>query len=118
MYESNLAVTSTLDLRAVLDILLEKMDIFPSPGAAITIQLLDGETGNLEFLANHNLNEEEWTKEYGNQRKISESGLTKLVLESSAPLEISDLQKDPRVLHAEFIRQQGLRSYLGVRFLI
>lgn len=114
MYESNLAVTSTLDLRAVLDILLEKMDIFPSPGVAITIQLLDGETGCFEYFANHNLNEEVWTQEYGRQRPISESGLARLALESLAPLEVSDLQSDPRVRHSAFMRKQGLVSYLGV----
>ena len=45
LYESNVALNSTLDLRAVLEILLDQMDFFPSRNAVITIQLIDPRNG-------------------------------------------------------------------------
>lgn len=118
LYECNIAVTSTLDLRAVLEILLEKMDIFPKPGAAITFRLMDSQTGRLEYFAIRNLDKMEWIGEYGTNRKLSGGGLTKHTIASSHPLVIQDLRTDPRVLHPDFLRRQGLCSYLGVQVRI
>jgi len=118
MREFEHAVLSTLDLSAVLNLLLGKMDTFFPPGSAFTIQSVNSETGRFEYLANCNLNKEAWMQEYGDQRTISGNGLTRWALESSAPLEVSDLQTDPRVAHPGFMRKQGLVSYLGVQLRI
>ncbi len=112
------AMLSTLDLSAVLNLLLGKMDTFSPPGSAFTIQSVNSETGRFEYLANRNLNKEAWMQEYGDQRTISGNGLTRWALESSAPLEVSDLQTDPRVAHSDFMKKQGLVSYLGVQLRI
>jgi signal transduction histidine kinase len=114
LYECNVALNSTLDVRAVLEILLDKMDFFPSRNAVIAIQLIDSETGRLEYFANRNLDEQAWIREFGGDRNISAAGLTKYTIESGVPVVIQDLCSDRRVRHPEFFRSQGLFSYLGV----
>jgi hypothetical protein len=102
LYECNVALNSTLDVRAVLEILLDKMDFFPSRNAVITIQLIDSETGRLEYFANRNLDEQAWIREFGGDRNISAAGLTKYTIESSVPVVIQDLCSDRRVRHPSF----------------
>ena len=114
LYESNIALNSTLDLRAVLEILLDQMDFGPSHNAIVAIQLIDRETGLLEYFANRNLDEQAWIREYGGNRNISAAGLTKHTIESGSPTVVQDLRTDRRVLHPEFFCSQGLFSYLGV----
>src|SRR5207249_1865070 len=57
--EINLAMSSTLDLRTVLNVLMEKIDIF-LPYAAILVWLVNQETGQLERAACWNLDEKDW----------------------------------------------------------
>ena len=102
LYECNVALNSTLDVRAVLEILLDKMDFFPSRNAVIAIQLIDSETGRLEYFANRNLDEQAWIREFGGDRNISAAGLTKYTIESGVPVVIQDLCGDRRVRHPEF----------------
>ena len=116
--ECEQAMSSTLDLGAILNILLEKMDVFPPPGAALIIQLVTGESESLDFLASRNLNELDWTSEFGNQRNICDSKLSQLILESAGPVLIEDLPNDPRVDHAEFIARQNFHSFLGATLRI
>ncbi|MFQ5852908.1 MAG: response regulator, partial [Candidatus Binatia bacterium] len=80
--EINQAITSSLDLHAVLDILLEKIDLL-LPYSALMVWLLESESGALDLIACRNLNEEEakgWKK----------------VMEYKAPVVVSNLQTDPR----------------------
>src|SRR5207247_3600109 len=57
--EINLAMSSTLDLRTVLNVLMEKIDLF-LPYAAILVWLVNQETGQLERAASWNLDEKDW----------------------------------------------------------
>jgi len=108
--EINLATTSTLDLSALLDILLEKIDRLLPYQAATTVRLCNKQNGELEPLACRNLDEEEWKA----RRQRDQHRLAKLVVETKAPLVIDNLQADPRGWDPEFCRKYGLVSYLGV----
>jgi hypothetical protein len=51
LHEIDTAISSTLDLRAVLNVLLERIEPFLPIAAATTVRLLNDETGELESLA-------------------------------------------------------------------
>src|SRR5437667_8193597 len=57
--EINLAMSSTLDLRTVLNVLMEKIDLF-LPYAAILVWLVNQEPGQLELASSWNLDEKAW----------------------------------------------------------
>ena len=109
LHDINLAVTSTLDLRDVLNILLDKIDLFLSYSVA-TIGLLNKQTGLLEPVACRNLDEKEWTAEEWKGGR----GSANEVLKAKEPLLIPNCQTDPRIRDPEFYRRNGLVSYLGV----
>ncbi|OGQ82923.1 MAG: hypothetical protein A3F90_00320 [Deltaproteobacteria bacterium RIFCSPLOWO2_12_FULL_60_19] len=113
LHEIDLAITSTLDRRAVLNILLEKMELF-FPYAASTVRLYNKESGLLEPEACRNLNEEEWRA----GRWWGGRGSANIVFETRAPVMAPNIQADPRVLDLEFFRKHGLISYLGVPLLV
>ncbi len=106
LHEIDRAMTSTLDLRGMLEILLEKIDLF-LPYSVATVRLLNKRTGELEPAACRNLDEEEWkaamTRAGGPERAISEN---------NSPMVRSD-PTDPRV-PSEFLRKHGLVSYRQV----
>ena len=109
LHEIATAITSTLDLHDILDVLLEKVDRV-LPYSATTVGLLNAESGILKAAACRNIDQEEWrAKSRGSGR-----GLAQQVLENKAPLTVSNVQTDPRVRDAQFLRKHGLVSYLGV----
>ena len=59
----NLAITSTLDLRTILDVLLEKIDLSFNYAVAASVRLFNPRTGLLEPVARCNLDPDEWTAE-------------------------------------------------------
>lgn len=109
LQDVNNAITSTLDLRSILDILLEKFDLL-LPYSAATVRLWNEESRKIEPVACRNLDEEEWKAE----RWRGGRGIPNMVFESKAPRMVSNIQTDPRVLDPEFFRKHGLVSYLGV----
>ncbi|HEY7221493.1 MAG TPA: GAF domain-containing protein [Candidatus Binatia bacterium] len=109
LHDVDMAITSTLDLRATLNLLLEKVDLV-LPGAVATIRLIIQETGGLEPVACRNIDEGEWKK--GNARSLH--SFAKIVLENKIPLTIANVQNDPRNDRSSFAQRFGLVSYLGV----
>jgi signal transduction histidine kinase len=110
LHEINIAITSTLDLRTILNVLLEKIDlVLPFP-LATTVKLLNRQTGLLESLACRNLDEEEWRA----QAKRSLSGQAKTVVDTKAPVIIGNVQRDPRTHNRSIYLKYGLVSYTGV----
>jgi PAS domain S-box-containing protein len=104
------AVTSTLDLRAVLNTLLDKIDIH-LPYAASSINLFNRETGELERLVVRHLDETA-VKEVIER---SGGGLARIVFEHKRLLKIRDVRADSRLPPvAEFFVKYGLVSYLGL----
>jgi signal transduction histidine kinase len=107
--EIDQAITSTLHLETVLNVLLEKIDLF-HPHCAATIRLLNEESGLLEPVACRNLDEKEWKVEKWRGGR----GLANAVFETKTPVIIRNAQTDPRVLDQEFYRKHRLVTYLGV----
>jgi signal transduction histidine kinase len=107
--EIGLAITSTLDLRGILDILLDKIDRF-LPYAAVSVDLFNKTNGLLELEASRNLDEEGWKAE----KSKGASGPADVVFETKAARVIRNLQADPDLARTDFFRKHGLVSYLGV----
>ncbi|MBI4523495.1 MAG: response regulator [Deltaproteobacteria bacterium] len=105
----NQAITSTLDLPSVLDLLLENIDEF-LPYSVSTVRLASKESGEIEPIACRNLDEQEWKKLKGR--------LDQVVYETRAPLVVSNVQKDPRAAGDDWLVTHGLRSYLGVPLMV
>jgi len=110
LHEIDLAITSTLDLKTVLDVLLEKIDLFLPYQGATTIRLLNRETGKLEPVACRNLPEKEWKAVTS---RVA-GGLAGMLPASNAPVIIRDVQTHPLSLAPDFLRQHGLVSALRV----
>ena len=109
LHDIDIAMTSTLDLKGVLDVLLEKIDL-TLPYSATTIRLFNKESGLLEPVACRNLDEQEWKTEKWKPGR----GLANAVFEAKVPVMILDAQTDPRVRDPEFYRKHRLVSYLGI----
>jgi signal transduction histidine kinase/FixJ family two-component response regulator len=109
LHEIDMAIMSTLDLQALLNLLLEKID--PAlPYLATTIRLFNKETGDLEPVACRNVNETEWM----GLKRNGLQGLAKIVLENKIPITVSNIQTDPRSTASGFARKEGLVSYVGI----
>ncbi len=110
----NEAITATLELPAVLEILLRNVETLFPPESIVTVQLIEREGKEFEYIALRNVNEEEWTGEYGRRRPIASSDLAMLVAENGGFIQILDLRSDPRVKRKEFLTQLGLVCYFGL----
>ncbi|MFQ5903569.1 MAG: ATP-binding protein, partial [Candidatus Binatia bacterium] len=109
LHEINDAISSSLDLRAVLDLLIGKIDAL-LPYASVLVWLSNEDKGLLDLVASKNFNEEECR-----ERKMeAKFPLLKAVMENKSPVTTSNIQTDPRCWEPDFFRQQGLVSYLGV----
>lgn len=70
LYEINLATTSTLELRAVLHVLLDRLNCLV-PDIATTIMLVSADDGKLIRVASRGTDEEAWKNDPGGQRDTS-----------------------------------------------
>jgi signal transduction histidine kinase/HAMP domain-containing protein len=111
--EINVALTSTLDLPAVLNMLLEKIGQL-WPGTAALVWLKNSDTGAWERTACWNFDEAEWK----GRDPHALPPVVKAVIESRSPLIVADVTRDARILDHEFYRRQGLVSYLGVPLVV
>lgn len=111
--EINTAVTSTLDLQAVLSVLMKKIDVL-LPDTALLVWLMNQQTGHWERTAGWNLDEAEWKR-----RELTDTPhIVKAAIESKRPISVLDVPADPRTRDREFYRRQGLVSCLGVPLLV
>jgi signal transduction histidine kinase len=113
LHEIDVAITSTLDLHAVLGLLLEKIDLF-LPYTAATVQLFDKKTGELKLIASRKVNEEEW-KEACQRAGPS---LANTVFETKLLVTVRNLQTDSRIPNQDFFRNQGLLSSLEAPLIV
>jgi two-component system sensor kinase FixL len=110
LHEINLAVTSTLDLKSVLDTLLEKIEEALSFPIVATVRIFNKESQTTELLACRNITIEDC-------RKIVPDGvrgLSGIPLGKKAPLVIPNALKDPRTRFPHFFTENGLVSYVGL----
>ena len=110
LHEIDTAISSTLDLRTVLNVLLEKIEIFLPIAAATTVRLLNHETGELESLACRGIEENEWKLLQG----TAPGGRAKRIVETRAPVAIRNIVDDRDTYNSEIFRKHGLVAYLGV----
>jgi GAF domain-containing protein len=113
LHEIDNAITSTLDLRTVLDVLMEKIDLV-LPYSATTVRLFNEASGFLEPIACRNLNEKEWKADKWRGGR----GIPNVVFESKAPWTVRNVQTDPSIKDTEFFRKHSLVSYLGVPLVV
>lgn len=105
----SLAITSTLDLKGVLEVLLREIDLL-LPYAATTVRLKNPQTGKLDNVACRNVDEEEWKQRAGQLG----GRLSKTVLRTKVPYAIRNLNTGSGEMVSDFFREQGFISYLGV----
>lgn len=110
LHEIDVAIISTLELRTILGLLLEKIDLFLPHSPASTVRLFDRESGTLELAACRNLDEKEWRSEDWDAGR----DLDRVVVEIRSPLMVDNLQSDPRTQDPDFFHRHGLISYFGV----
>jgi len=113
LHEIDMAISSTLDLRAVLRLLLEKIELV-LPAAAATIRLVNPQTGSLDPFISRNVDEAVWRAEL----RSDLSGLAKTVLDNRISLTVANVQSDPRSTEGELDKKLGLVSYLGVPLVV
>lgn len=109
LYEINLATTSTLELRLVLNVLLEKLTVLV-PETATTIMLLDKYERELIKVAARGIDEEDWKS-----RSIDRGdGATNPALPGRETIRIANIQVSRNGIDCNYFRQSGFISYLGV----
>ncbi len=107
--EIGLSIISSLDLSAVLDVLMSKTSSLLS-NLATEVWLLTRGSRELELKACGNIDEKEWR-----HRVFSHTPpFLKAALEQKTPQFVNNVQTDPRILDTSYFRKHGLVSYLGV----
>ncbi len=105
LHDIVLAVTSSLNLRSVLDVLLKKIAMF-LPYPVVTVQLLNKTTGQLEHAACQNVDEDEWKVGTQSGNELDSS------VREIAPVIITNSQTDRRTKASDFLRRHGLISFV------
>lgn len=110
LQDISLAVTSTLDLRSVLQILFQKIESLVPYGTVSFIRLFDKETGALRTLAHSNITEEEL------RRSILDGtiALRNIVGEEKNPVILLNAPADQRIACRELLQKYSLVSYIGL----
>lgn len=101
------AIASSLDLQSVLQILLEKIELFLPIATARTVRLLNRETGKFEFVACRGVDAKEWNASRTGARSWK-------VIATQSPVAVLNIDADPLTHNREIFRKYGLVSYLGI----
>ncbi len=112
LHEIDLAITSTLDLRTILNVLLEKTERLLPYVAASAVRLIERETGELIPIVCRNLPEEEWKAATAAAAK---EGIVRLLAQGDhSPVATLNVQTHGGSLAPDFLRKHGLASSLRV----
>jgi signal transduction histidine kinase/integral membrane sensor domain MASE1 len=114
LQDISLAVTSTLDLRSVLQILFQKIDSLLPHGAVSFIRLLDKDRTTLRTLAHSNITEGE-LKENILEGTIA---LRSIVGEEKNPVILLNAPLDQRIPCRELLQKYSLVSYIGLPLIV
>jgi PAS domain S-box-containing protein len=109
LYEINLATTSTLELRAVLNVLLERLTALV-PQAATTILLFAENEPELIKVAARGIDEEAWKAHGADIGARSPHP----VLETREAISLPNIQANRAGPDSEYFRKSGFVSYLGL----
>ena len=109
LYELNLAATSTLELRAVLNVLLERLTALV-PRTATTVLLLDKANHPLRKVACRGIDQKAWQSEPGDGRSLVHP-----VLRAKDIVSLPDIRgRIDDNLEAAYFTRHGFYSYLGL----
>ena len=111
----NIALTATLNLASVLQVLLENVNRL-LPDFAMTLRLWSREHSVLVSVASQNYDDSKWNESVG--RRDSPASFTEQVFTSKRPLWVADVLNDPRIHHPEFWRQRGYGAYFGIPLVV
>jgi PAS domain S-box-containing protein len=114
LHDINVAITSSLSLPTVLNLLLERIALCFAYPTASAVRLLNRETRKLEHLVCRNINEAEWMAhgaDFPGPRAEE-------VIRSKLPLVVRNVQTDPRSFNPEFYIRNGIFSYLAVPLIV
>ncbi len=104
------AITSTLDLRTVLYLLLENVERFLPFSHASAVRLWNRQTGTLKPEASRNIDMKRW--------QIADSPFDRELRKTKTPLVVANLQRGSRTRKTAFFREHALVSYLGVPLVV
>lgn len=108
LYELNLAASSTLDLGAVLAVLLDRLAQLV-PGNAMTVELLRAGSQELAKIAGRGIDERQWQ---ARQPSIAAAGHP--VVRAKDTVLVSDLNLIAGGLDRQYFLSQGFTAYLGL----
>ena len=108
LYELNLAATSTLDLDAVLAILLDRLGQMVSAGA-MTVELYRGAEKQLARIASRGIDDAAWKSQVGEFVSAPHP-----VVRAKDTVSISDLNVVSDGLDSKIFLEAGLSFYLGI----
>ena len=109
LYQLNLAATSTLELRAVLNVLLERLAVLV-PRTATTVLLLDKAKQPLRKVACRGINEQDWQSEPDSGRNLIHP-----VLRTKDVISLPELRgRVDDDLDAAYFVRHGFVCYLGL----
>ena len=109
----NVAITSTLDLQAVLAILLEQIDRI-LPNYAVAIRLRNPRSETWEGVACRNMDAAGWHASIAK----NQSAISQLVLQRREPVIVADVQNAPGVADVDFMRRNGLVAFVGLPLIV
>lgn len=113
LHEINLAITETLDLRAVTERLLERIHRI-LPDYAMAVRLRNRQTQEFEAIAAWNLDDADWL----GSLPRGGSGFTQEIIARRKPIVVVDAASDPRASDSAFIARHGIASYLGCPLIV
>ena len=114
LHEINKAITSTLDLRAVLYVLLDIIEPHLPAVSALAVELLNRDNGLLEPAACRNIALENWRTDLSSFVRKANFKLTR----DKTPIVIANVQRDAAVPNQSFFRQHRLVSFVGVPLVV
>ena len=110
LHEINKAITSTLDLRAVLYVLLDVIEPLLPATSAMAVELLNHDSGMLEPAACRNIALEDWRTDLSSSVCKADAKL----LSGKTPIVVANVQLDATAPNRRFFHQHRLISFVGV----
>ncbi|MBI3998967.1 MAG: GAF domain-containing protein [Armatimonadetes bacterium] len=111
--EASKTITSPLYLEEILRLIVE-MAARMLDARLCSLMLLDEHTGELVLTASHRAGER-----YQSRPSMrAGEGLVGLVAQSGQPIAVPDVLEDPRFVHKDMAREEGLRALLAVPLVV
>jgi len=113
LHEISSAISSTLDRRVLIETLFDKIESL-LPYSAITMRLIDKERSRLAPVSARNIDMIAWSRGLEEHAQMDGKGFSQSIVQNKLPVEIENVQTDPRCWNQELFRKHGLVSYIGL----